>query len=76
MHDVEPGDFEASNLPAIESYVKDGNVVIRADVLGLEPKDIELSVLGNVLTIKGERKQEDEVKKEEFLEARDIVRLL
>jgi HSP20 family protein len=66
FHDVEP-EFEVSYLPAIESYVKDGNLVVRADVPGLEPKDIELSVLGNVLTIKGERKQEHEVKKEEFL---------
>ena len=67
FHDVEPGELEASYLPAIESYVKDGNLVIRADVPGLESKDIELSVLGNVLTIKGERKQQHEVKKEEYI---------
>src|SRR5208282_6615619 len=53
--------------PAIESYVKDGNLVIRADVPGLEPKDVEVSILGNVLTIKGERKSEKEVKKEDYL---------
>jgi HSP20 family protein len=39
---------------------------VRADVPGLEPKDIELSVLGNVLTIKGERKGEKETKKENY----------
>ncbi|MGO9603592.1 MAG: Hsp20/alpha crystallin family protein [Candidatus Binataceae bacterium] len=53
--------------PAIESYVKDGNLVVRADVPGLEPKDIEVSILGNVLTVKGERKSEQEVKKEDYL---------
>ncbi len=67
FHDVEPGELEGSYLPAIESYVKDGNLVIRADVPGLEPKDIELSVLGNVLTIKGERKQRNEVKQDEYI---------
>ena len=46
--------------------VKDGNVVVRADVPGLDPKDIEVSVLGNVLMIKGERKEEQEVKKENY----------
>lgn len=56
---------EGFALP-VESFVKDGNLVVRADIPGLEPKDIELSVLGNVLTIKGERKDEKEVKKENY----------
>jgi HSP20 family protein len=61
-------DFEEEGelkLP-IESYVKDGNVVVRADVPGLDPKDIDVSVLGNVLMIKGERKDKQEVKKENY----------
>ena len=62
-------DFEGEEgelkLP-IESYVKDGNVVVRADVPGLDPKDIDVSVLGNVLTIKGERQDKEEVKKENY----------
>lgn len=53
--------------PPVESFVKDGNLVVRADVPGLEPKDIEISVLHNVLTIKGERRTEKEVKKEDYL---------
>ena len=53
--------------PAVESYVKDGNLVVRADVPGLEPKDIDVSILGNVLTVKGERKSEQEVKKDDYL---------
>jgi len=54
-------------VPAIESYVKNGNLVVRADVPGMEPKDIEVTLLDNVLTIKGERKSEKEVKKEDYL---------
>jgi HSP20 family molecular chaperone IbpA len=30
--------LEEGFVPAIESYVKDGNLVVRADVPGLEPK--------------------------------------
>ncbi len=59
------GEEAESKLP-IESYVKDGNVVVRADVPGLDPKDIDVTVLGNVLMIKGERKDEQEVKKENY----------
>jgi len=63
-------EFEAGEkefaLP-IESYIKDGNLVVRADVPGLEPKDIEINVLQNVLTIKGERKSEKEIKEENYL---------
>ena len=54
-------------MPVIDSYVKDGNLVVRADVPGMEPKDIDVSILGNVLTVKGERKNEHEVKKEDYL---------
>jgi HSP20 family molecular chaperone IbpA len=53
-----PEAFEAGEkefAPPIESFVKDGNLVVRADVPGLEPKDIGISVLQDVLTIKGER---------------------
>jgi HSP20 family protein len=58
---------EEAFLPAIESYVKEGSLVVRADVPGLDPKDIDVSILGNVLTVKGERKSEQEVKKEDYL---------
>ncbi len=58
---------EEEFAPAIESYVKEGNLVVRADVPGLEPKDIEVSLLHDVLSIKGERKSEKEVKREDYL---------
>ena len=41
--------------------MRDGNLVVRADVPGLELKDLDVSVLRGVLTIKGERKSEKEV---------------
>ena len=41
----------APSLLVIESFVKDGNLVIRADVPGLEAKDIDQGALDNILTI-------------------------
>ncbi len=64
FEEIEEAEEEVA-LP-VESFVKNGNLVVRADVPGLDPKDIELSVLGNVLTIKGERKDAKEVKKENY----------
>lgn len=58
---------EEAIVPPIESYIKDGMLVVRADVPGLDPKDIEINVLHDMLTIKGERKSEQEVKKEDYL---------
>jgi HSP20 family protein len=60
-------DGEQEYLPAVESYIKDGNLVVRADVPGLEQKDIEVNVLGNVLTIKGEREDKKEAKQEDYI---------
>ena len=58
--------------PAIESYTKEGNLVIRAEVPGIDPKDIDISVTGNQLTIKGERKSSQEVKEQGYF-AREIA---
>jgi HSP20 family protein len=59
---------ERAHLSApVECYVQNNDLVIRADVPGVEPKDIEISLLGNVLTIKGERKAKREIKEHEYL---------
>ena len=42
---------------------KDGNLIFRAELPGLQEKDIELKLEGNILTLKGERKMENENEK-------------
>lgn len=64
---VPESQMSVAYLPAIESFVKDGVLTIRADVPGLEAKDIDLTALDNVLTLKGERKEEKEIKKDQYL---------
>lgn len=48
-------------VPAIESYVKDGKIVLRAELPGVEPSDIQVSLTGNTLTFSGEKKVSREV---------------
>ena len=39
--------------PTIESYVEDDKLVVRADLPGIDPKNVEITVTGDTLTIKG-----------------------
>jgi HSP20 family protein len=43
-------------VPAVESYMKDGKLFLRAELPGVEPSDIQVSVTGNTLTLSGEKK--------------------
>ena len=68
-----PGDDEETSrtsmtgwLPAAEAFERDGQYVIRADVPGVEPNEVEVSVLNDTLTIKGERKRSNEVKEKDY----------
>jgi HSP20 family protein len=45
----------ADRMPAIESYLENGTFVVRADLPGIDPKDVEITVSGNLLQIRGHR---------------------
>ena len=47
-------------LPPVDILEKDGNLILRAEVPGLDEKEVELKLEGNVLTLKGEKKQKIE----------------
>jgi HSP20 family protein len=47
--------------PAIDIADEEHEYVVKAEVPGCRTEDIEVSVGGNVLTIRGEKKQEQEV---------------
>jgi HSP20 family protein len=52
--------------PALDvSETKDA-VMVKAEVPGMDAKDIELSLHGEVLTLKGEKKQEQEERDEHY----------
>ena len=44
--------------PHVEAHRADGNLVVRCDLPGIEPKDVEVSLEGDTLTITGERRAE------------------
>ena len=52
--------------PTVDIYENDDQIVVKADLPGVEKKDIHVDVKNNMLTIKGERSSESESKKQNF----------
>ena len=53
--------------PAIEARVEGGKFIIHADLPGIDPKDVDIKVVGDVLTIKGSREEKKETKKADYM---------
>lgn len=51
---IEPGAW----APQIETYERDGKLVVCADLPGLKKEDVKINLQDNILTIEGERKNE------------------
>lgn len=52
--------------PSLDVAETKNDVVIKAEVPGMDPKDIDISLSNGVLTIKGEKKQEREEKEGDY----------
>ena len=52
--------------PAVDIYEHEGNLVLKAELPGIDSKDVDVQVENNVLTLRGERKFETEVKREQY----------
>jgi HSP20 family protein len=53
-------------IPAADIYESDNDLVVTMDVPGVDPKNVEIRVENNVLTIRGERQMEESQKAESF----------
>ncbi len=58
--------WEEEALP-LDVYQTDDAVVVKTSVPGVGPEDIEISVTGDTLTVRGETKAEEEVKEENYI---------
>ena len=52
--------------PDIDIHETDNEVVLEAEVPGMEQSDINVTIRDNVLTLKGEKKQEKKVKEADY----------
>ncbi len=53
-------------MPSMEVSEKDDKILVKAELPGVETKDVDVTVQNNVLTITGEKKEEHEEKHEGY----------
>jgi HSP20 family protein len=54
------------SVPAVDMYQTDNEVVVKAALPGIKADEVQINVTGEVLTIKGETKQESETKEKTY----------
>ncbi len=57
---------EMAWAPAVEMYDENSGFVVKAELPGVKKDNIDISVSGDTLTIKGEKKASKEVKEEDY----------
>ncbi len=53
--------------PAVDIYETEQELVVKADLPDVDPKDLDINVESNILTIRGERKFEKKVNEDNYL---------
>lgn len=59
-------EFEGQRLPSLDMIDRDNEVVVRAEIPGIEKKDLNVSVTDNLLTIKGQSSSEKKEEKGDY----------
>jgi HSP20 family protein len=63
---------DSSWLPAAEGRIEDGTYVIQLALPGVDPKDVKVSLMDNVLTVKGESKADHDTTGKDYF-VREVV---
>jgi HSP20 family protein len=66
FHDVAESGITGSSL-SIDVIRRDDSIVIRADIPGIDPDEVEIEVDDGVLTVSGEHSSEQEEKDEHYV---------
>jgi HSP20 family protein len=70
MDEAAPG--APSWLPAAEGRIEDGTYVIQLALPGVDPKGVEVSLMDNILTVKGARKADHDTTGKDYF-VREVV---
>jgi HSP20 family protein len=61
------GEFALADWrPAVDTYEENNNIVIKAELPGVKKENVTIDIKDNMLTLKGERSEETEVKEENY----------
>ncbi len=53
-------------VPNVDMYDRKNEIVVKAELPGVEKENVDITITENNLTIKGERKKDEEMKEEEY----------
>ena len=59
----------AVRAPAVDVFEEKDDIVVKAELPGMEKDNIEVNLTDHMLTIKGEKKKEEEIKEENYYRA-------
>ena len=54
------------DVPSIDLSETEGDIVIKAEIPGINPEDLDISIAGDILNIKGEMKKESVQERENY----------
>ncbi len=57
---------ESAWMPAVDVIEQEDSISVRAELPGIRPEDLDISIQGSTLTICGEKKEEREEKEENY----------
>ncbi len=52
---------------AVDVFQTDDDITIKAPIAGVKPEDLEISITDETINIKGERKEQSEIQRENYL---------
>ena len=59
--------FETGDITPIDMYHTEKEVVVKATLPGVKPEEVDISITGDTLTIKGETKAEEKIERKDYL---------
>ena len=65
-HEFDPWEGFVFKTPAVDMEETDKDIVVKAEMPGLEPRDFQISLSDNILTIKGEKNEEKKEEKKNY----------
>jgi len=54
------------SVPAVDMYQTDNEIIVKAAIPGVKTDEVQINVTGEILTIKGEVKEKEEVKEKAY----------
>lgn len=67
FNDTDSGNVERAWYPAMDLREEKDRLLVKVEVPGIEPKDVQIDLQGDVLTVRGERQREDEKSQGKYL---------